>query len=181
MTLSSNWKVKNFTTSLIKSWSWQFLPIIDFVAIKIFIIASAKILWPWRPRRLEIGREHFIRVWLYRKVRTKNVFSKKQFAAKTLKRLYLTFPPHIEHDSPVQPGLHRHDPEFWSQMPFPQEGGQRLETFLGLLAVTGPPDTMFNTINTTKVTKMSHFRRWANKCVSVLWFIVAKLDIICVW
>ena len=35
---------------------------VDFVGIKIFIIASAKIFRPWRPGRLEIGREHFIRV-----------------------------------------------------------------------------------------------------------------------
>ena len=42
MTLSPNWKVKIFTTSLIKSWSYQFLSLIDFVGIKIFIIVSAK-------------------------------------------------------------------------------------------------------------------------------------------
>ena len=40
--LSSNWKVKIFTTSLIKSWSYQFLSLIDLKSIKKFIIASAK-------------------------------------------------------------------------------------------------------------------------------------------
>ena len=44
MTLSPNWKGKIFTTLLIKSWSFQFLSLIDFVGIKIFIIASAKFL-----------------------------------------------------------------------------------------------------------------------------------------
>ena len=34
MTLSSNWKVKFFTTSLIKSWSYQFLSLIDLKSIK---------------------------------------------------------------------------------------------------------------------------------------------------
>ena len=34
------------TTLLIKNWSYQFLSLIDFVDIKIFIIASAKILLP---------------------------------------------------------------------------------------------------------------------------------------
>ena len=42
MTLSSNWKAKIFTTSLIKSWSYQFLSLIDLKGIKKFIIASAK-------------------------------------------------------------------------------------------------------------------------------------------
>ena len=42
MTLSSNWKVKIFTTSLIKSWSYEFLSLIDLKGIKKFIIASAK-------------------------------------------------------------------------------------------------------------------------------------------
>ena len=42
MTLSSNWKVKIFTTLLIKSWSYQFLSLIDLKSIKKFIIASAK-------------------------------------------------------------------------------------------------------------------------------------------
>ena len=65
MTLSPNWKVKNFTTSLIKSWSYQFLSLIYLKSIKNFIIASAKLLWPWRPRRLEIGCEHILQVWLY--------------------------------------------------------------------------------------------------------------------
>ena len=41
MTLLSNWKVKNFTTSLIKSWSYQFLSLVD-KGIKKFIIASEK-------------------------------------------------------------------------------------------------------------------------------------------
>ena len=44
--LSSNWKVKFFTTSLIKSWSYQFLSVIDLKSIKKFIIASAKFFWP---------------------------------------------------------------------------------------------------------------------------------------
>ena len=43
MTLSSNWKVKIFTTSLIKSWSYKFSSLIDLKGIKKFIIASAKI------------------------------------------------------------------------------------------------------------------------------------------
>ena len=34
MTLSPNWMVKIYTTSLIKSWSNQFLSLIDFVDIK---------------------------------------------------------------------------------------------------------------------------------------------------
>ena len=46
MTLSSNWKVKIFTTSLIKSWSYEFLSLIDLKGIKKFIIVSAKFFWP---------------------------------------------------------------------------------------------------------------------------------------
>ena len=46
MTLSSNWKVKIFTTSLIKSWSYEFSSLIDLKGIKKFIIASAKNFWP---------------------------------------------------------------------------------------------------------------------------------------
>ena len=65
MTLSSNWKVKIFTTSLVKSWSYQFLSLIDLKSIKKFIIASAKNFWPWRPGRLQSGREHFTWFWLY--------------------------------------------------------------------------------------------------------------------
>ena len=65
MTLSSKWKVKIFTTSLIKSWSYQFLSLIDLKGIKKFIIASAKIFWPWRPGRLQSGCEHFTWFWLY--------------------------------------------------------------------------------------------------------------------
>ena len=42
MTLSSKRKVKIFTTSLIKSWSYQFLSLIDLKGIEKFIIASAK-------------------------------------------------------------------------------------------------------------------------------------------
>ena len=41
-----NWKVKIFTTSLIKSWSYEFLSLIDLKGIKKFIIASAKLFWP---------------------------------------------------------------------------------------------------------------------------------------
>ena len=46
-----NWKVKIFTTSLIKSWSYEFLSLIDLKGIKFerfkkFIIASAKLFWP---------------------------------------------------------------------------------------------------------------------------------------
>ena len=60
MTLSSNCeKVKVFTTSLIKSTSYQFLSLIDLKGIKKYIIASAKIFWPGRPGRLQSGREHF--------------------------------------------------------------------------------------------------------------------------
>ena len=51
MTLSLNWKVKIFTTLLIKSWSYQFLSIIDFVGIKFFIIASAKIFLYLKARK----------------------------------------------------------------------------------------------------------------------------------
>ena len=36
MTLSSNWKVKIFTTSLIKSWSYEFSSLIDLKGIKKF-------------------------------------------------------------------------------------------------------------------------------------------------
>ena len=43
MTLSSNWKVKIFTTSLIKSWSCNFSSLIHLKGIKKFIIASAKV------------------------------------------------------------------------------------------------------------------------------------------
>ena len=64
MTLSSNWKGKFFTTSLIKSWSYEFLSLIDLKSIKKFIIASAKNFWPWRPGRLQSGREHFTWFWL---------------------------------------------------------------------------------------------------------------------
>ena len=46
MTLSSNWEVKNFTTSLIKSWSYEFLSLIDLKGIKKFIITSAKVFGP---------------------------------------------------------------------------------------------------------------------------------------
>ena len=42
MTLSSNWKVKIFTTSLIKSWSYEFLSLIYLKGIKKFIIAFLK-------------------------------------------------------------------------------------------------------------------------------------------
>ena len=42
MTLSPDWKVKIFTTSLIKSWSYEFLSLIDLKGIKKVIIASAK-------------------------------------------------------------------------------------------------------------------------------------------
>ena len=65
VTLLPNWKVKIFTTSLIKSWSYQFLSLIDLKGIKKFIIASAKNFWPWRPGRLQSGREHFTWFWLY--------------------------------------------------------------------------------------------------------------------
>ena len=57
VTLSPNWKVKNFTTSLIKSWSYQFLSLIDLKGIKKFIIASAFFL------ALK-AREHFD-CWLH--------------------------------------------------------------------------------------------------------------------
>ena len=46
-------------TSLIKSWSYEFSSLIDLKGIKKFIIASAKIFWPWRPGRPQSGREHF--------------------------------------------------------------------------------------------------------------------------
>ena len=46
MTLSSKWKVKIFTTSLIKSWSYQFFSLTDLKGIKKFIVASAKKIWP---------------------------------------------------------------------------------------------------------------------------------------
>ena len=49
---------ENFTTSLIKSWGYEFSSLIDLKGIKKFIIASAKIFWPWRPGRLQSGREH---------------------------------------------------------------------------------------------------------------------------
>ena len=51
MTLSSKWKVKIFTTSLIKSWSYQFLSLIDLKSIKKFIIASAKIFLALNARK----------------------------------------------------------------------------------------------------------------------------------
>ena len=56
-----------FTTSLIKSWSYEFSSLIDLKGIKKFIIASAKMkpFWPWRPGRLQSGREHFTWFWLY--------------------------------------------------------------------------------------------------------------------
>ena len=39
---------------------------INLKGIKNFIIASAKISWSWRPRRLWSGREHFTWFWLYK-------------------------------------------------------------------------------------------------------------------
>ena len=46
-------KVKNFTTLLIKSWSYQFLLLIDLKGIKKVIIRYAKIFGPRRPGRLQ--------------------------------------------------------------------------------------------------------------------------------
>ena len=48
-----NWKVKIFTTSLIKSWSYEFLSLIDLKGIKkVWIIASAKLFLALKARRL---------------------------------------------------------------------------------------------------------------------------------
>ena len=41
------------------------MSLIDLKGIKKFIIASAKNFWPWRPGRLQSGREHFTWFWLY--------------------------------------------------------------------------------------------------------------------
>ena len=43
MTLSSNWKVKIFTTSLIKSWSYEFSSLIDLKGIKNLLLHPQKI------------------------------------------------------------------------------------------------------------------------------------------
>ena len=51
MTLSSKWKVKIFTTSLIKSWSYQFLSLIDLKGIKKFIICIRKNLLALKARK----------------------------------------------------------------------------------------------------------------------------------
>ena len=61
-------KWKFSTTSLIKSWSYEFSSLIDLKGIKKFIIASAKNFWPWRPGRLQSGREHFTWFWLYYRI-----------------------------------------------------------------------------------------------------------------
>ena len=55
MTLSSNWKVKIFTTLLIKSWLYEFSSLIYLKGIKKFIIALAKNFWPWRPGGCKVG------------------------------------------------------------------------------------------------------------------------------
>ena len=51
MTLSSNWKVNIFKTSLIKSWSYPFLSILDLKGIKKFIIASANFFLALKARK----------------------------------------------------------------------------------------------------------------------------------
>ena len=62
MTLLSNWKVKNFTTSLIKSWSYQFLSLVD-KGIKKFIIASEKIFFALKARKAAKWSRTFYMVW----------------------------------------------------------------------------------------------------------------------
>ena len=62
MTLSSNWKVKIFTTSLIKSWSYKFLSLIDLKGIKKFIIASAREAAKWPRTFYMVLTVHMVQV-----------------------------------------------------------------------------------------------------------------------
>ena len=63
MALLPNWKVKIFTTSLIKSWSYQFLSLIDLKGIKKFIIASAIFFLALKARKAAKWPRTFYMVW----------------------------------------------------------------------------------------------------------------------
>ena len=90
MMLSSNGKVKIFTTSLIKSWSYQFLSLIDLKGIKKFI---RKIFLALKARKAAKWPRTFYMVWTV--VLTLNTHTKSNFYDNQTKWLLIKRPKFI--------------------------------------------------------------------------------------